>query len=97
MNPLTALIRSLLGLLRETVLPESLRPIALFLEGVVGNLNLPATDERVGIIAVEVASAVDDLLILRNETDEGVLRAGRAAIELRLTRKLDELGLLKGH
>lgn len=97
MNPLSKLLSSLLGLLTETVLPESLSPILVFLQGVVKSLDLPATDPRLGVMAGEVASAVDDLLKLRNETDETVLRAGRAAIELRLTRKLDELGLLKGH
>lgn len=84
-------------MLRATVLPDALAPAVGLVEMLIGNIDLPEGDPKLQAVAREVAIAVGDLVKLKDETDATVLEVARRSVELRLTRKLDELGLLKGH
>lgn len=95
MNPIKMLIRSLLGWLQETVVPDAFEPVIEFINGQLDGLELPEADPRWAGIAVATAEALDDVRHAMTLEDSEQSRAVRAVVEIRFTRAMDELGLLR--
>lgn len=89
------LIRSLLGWLKETVIPDSFAPVVEFIQGQLDNLKLPEADPRWAAIAVATSEAVDDIRHAMHMDNAEQSKAMRAVIEIRFARALDDLGLLR--
>lgn len=90
MNPVLQAVLAALKLASH-LLPENLRGVAQFVAGLLGNLQIPASDPRTEKIAKLVADIMTDLDAALDLPDANAQYAARLAIENKFMRAWIEL------
>lgn len=92
MNPIAEALKQLLLFLTER-LPEASRPFVEMIANLIGNLNIPVGDDRMGVLAEKVAELIVDMRAVGHIEDADMAMRARLLAENRFVRVWRELGL----